>query len=130
MNFDVAGMSRQRSADENKNSDGSNEENEGFKNALASSLLDSNGDTNSSTSEEDNHRVLAFKDKAPTPCDGYQNNLRVLYSQNRGITQRAKSVRQIPSGPERVLGTSFVKITSKSTILYSCTHSRSHFVSP
>jgi cell division cycle protein 20 (cofactor of APC complex) len=101
MDFDMAAMSRQRSTESCDG--GSNEENEGFKNALASSLLNHGGSANSS-SEESNQRVLAFKEKAPTPCDGYQNNLRVLYSQNRGITQRAKSVRHIPSGPERVLG--------------------------
>lgn len=49
-------------------------------------------------------RVLAYKNKAPAPKDGYQNSLMVLYSQNgakKGVT--AKPTRHIPSAPVRIL---------------------------
>ena len=48
--------------------------------------------------------ALACKNKAPAPKDGYQNSLRVLYSQNReaGNVPRKYS-RHIPQAPERIL---------------------------
>jgi cell division cycle protein 20 (cofactor of APC complex) len=51
------------------------------------------------------HRVLAFRNKAPAPEDGYQNSLKVLYTQNKSKAQRAcvKPQRHIPSAPERIL---------------------------
>ena len=50
-------------------------------------------------------RVLAYKNKAPAPKDGYQNSLMVLYSQNGGVKKSAvaKPVRHIPSAPIRIL---------------------------
>jgi cell division cycle protein 20 (cofactor of APC complex) len=52
-------------------------------------------------------RVLAFKEKAPAPLDGYTNSLRVLYSQNKavapGAAAAAAKMRHIPSAPERIL---------------------------
>jgi len=48
-------------------------------------------------------RILAFKEKAPKPSESHQNNLRVLYTQNK-TTSRAKRVqRHIASTPERIL---------------------------
>lgn len=49
------------------------------------------------------HRVLAFKNKAPAPQDGYQNSLKVLYSQNKERRVMRKATRHIPSAPERIL---------------------------
>jgi len=51
-----------------------------------------------------NTRVLAFKNKAPAPKDGYQSSLKVLYSQQ--TTKKAevvKPTRQISSTPLRIL---------------------------
>ena len=40
-------------------------------------------------------KVLAFKNKAPAPRDGYQNHMKVLYTQNH-TSKIAKSARHIP----------------------------------
>ena len=48
-------------------------------------------------------RILAFKNKAPTPKDGYQNTLKVLYSQGKKNEVVVKSTRHIPSAPVRIL---------------------------
>lgn len=49
-------------------------------------------------------RVLAFKKKAPAPPEGYENSLKVLYTQNKEKMARTqKPVRHIPSAPERIL---------------------------
>lgn len=54
---------------------------------------------------ENGHRVLAFRNKAPAPEEGYQNSLKVLYSQNKGRAGAGVSrpTRHIPSAPVRVL---------------------------
>lgn len=52
----------------------------------------------------DESRVLAFKNKAPAPPEGYENSLKVLYTQNKTKMNRsAKMTRHIPSAPERIL---------------------------
>jgi cell division cycle protein 20 (cofactor of APC complex) len=48
-------------------------------------------------------RVLAFKNKAPAPADGYQSSLKVLYSAQSAKKEVAKPTRHIPSAPIRVL---------------------------
>jgi hypothetical protein len=50
-------------------------------------------------------RVLAYKQKAPTPADGMSaSSLRVLYSASQGKKEiAAKPMRHIPSAPLRVL---------------------------
>jgi cell division cycle protein 20 (cofactor of APC complex) len=52
-------------------------------------------------------RVLAYKDKAPAPKDGYQNSLKVLYSQStsggKRPESRVKPTRHIASAPSRIL---------------------------
>jgi cell division cycle 20, cofactor of APC complex len=65
-----------------------------FKYKLAESLF--NG-------ESINTKILAFKNKAPKPSDGYQNELRVLYSQNRERSQVQRVKRHISTTPERIL---------------------------
>jgi len=47
-------------------------------------------------------RILAFKNKAPAPKDGYQSSLKVLYSQSKKTTV-VKPTRHIPSAPVRIL---------------------------
>jgi len=50
------------------------------------------------------HRVLAFRNKAPLPKEGFQNQLQVLYSQNKDPAPSSlRSYRHIPSAPERIL---------------------------
>ena len=56
-------------------------------------------------SESQASRILAFKNKAPAPVDGYQNTLKVLYCQ-QGIKKQGevvKPARHIPSAPVRIL---------------------------
>jgi len=49
-------------------------------------------------------RVLAFKNKAPAPKEGYQNSLKVLYTQNTTKKgESTKPTRHISSTPSRVL---------------------------
>lgn len=53
---------------------------------------------------EKEHRVLAFRNKAPLPKEGFQNHLQVLYTQNKGTAPSSlRSYRHIPSAPERIL---------------------------
>ncbi|CAM9503217.1 unnamed protein product, partial [Choristocarpus tenellus] len=70
-----------------------------FNKALESNLLCAKGRS------ESRHRVLHFRNAAPQPTEGYQNGLKVLYSQNktRGIHQTVKPTRNIPSAPVRIL---------------------------
>jgi len=97
-----------KSPSEGPVSSGSNQSNGGddgsdeYKSQLSATLL--NG-----ASAED--RILAFKHKAPLPAEGHQNNLRVLYSQNRArsagaggdAAARKKAARVISQTPERIL---------------------------
>lgn len=49
-------------------------------------------------------RVLAFKNKAPAPIEGYQNSMKVLYStQSAKRGEVVKPSRHIASAPVRVL---------------------------
>lgn len=83
-------------------------EGSGFTSALASSLLNNVGPTDTSESLSGS-RVLAFKNKAPAPTEGHVNSLKVLYSQqgrsaNLGASgARTKATRHIPSAPEKIL---------------------------
>ena len=78
-----------------------------FQKVLESNLLGSS--SSSSSAAGAGHRVLAFKNKAPAPQEGYQNGLRVLYSQNKGASSSRssaaafRSTRHIPSAPVRIL---------------------------
>jgi len=54
--------------------------------------------------EKNRTKVLAFKNKAPAPKEGYSNRLHVLYSQNKTAAKpKVKTTRAISSEPERVL---------------------------
>lgn len=54
--------------------------------------------------ESSGSRVLAFKNKAPAPVEGYQNSMKVLYStQSVKKGEVAKPTRHISSAPVRVL---------------------------
>jgi cell division cycle 20, cofactor of APC complex len=48
-------------------------------------------------------RILAFKHKAPAAPEGYDNNLKGLYSQNIGPAPCKKQTRHIPQTQERIL---------------------------
>lgn len=83
-----------------------------FQKVLESNLLSSSSSTSSSSSSSSGgsgSRVLAFQDKAPAQEAGYQNGLRVLYSQNKGCSSSrssasaARPTRHIPSAPVRIL---------------------------
>jgi hypothetical protein len=55
------------------------------------------------TGEKLESKILAFKNKAPAPKDGYQNHLKVLYTQNKTTAPEAAPTRSIPLMPARVL---------------------------
>lgn len=49
-----------------------------------------------------NMRVLSYQNKAPAPPEGYQNPLRVVYSQIK-TPASTKATRYIPQAPDRIL---------------------------
>ena len=50
------------------------------------------------------HRVLAFKNKAPSAPEGHSNSLNVLYSQNKTQAPApVRSMRNIPNQPTKIL---------------------------
>jgi len=54
--------------------------------------------------QDDKVRVLAYKNKAPAPQEGYQNTMKVLYSVQQGKkADVAKPTRHISSAPVRIL---------------------------
>lgn len=50
-----------------------------------------------------NMRVLSYQNKAPAPPAGYQNPLRVVYSQSKTPASVKASTRYIPQAPDRIL---------------------------
>lgn len=48
-------------------------------------------------------KILAFKQRAPMPREGYQNDLRVLYTQNRTTMKARKASRVIPQSADKIL---------------------------
>lgn len=50
-----------------------------------------------------NQRVLAYTHKAPTAPEGFQNPMRVLYSQTRTPASVKNTNRYIPQAPDRIL---------------------------
>ncbi|XP_076280648.1 cell division cycle protein 20 homolog isoform X1 [Lasioglossum baleicum] len=50
-----------------------------------------------------NMRVLSYQNKAPAPPEGYQNPLRVVYSQSKTPASVKASTRYIPQTPDRIL---------------------------
>lgn len=50
-----------------------------------------------------NMRVLSYQNKAPAPPEGYQNPLRVVYSQTKTPASVKSSTRYIPQTPDRIL---------------------------
>lgn len=63
---------------------------------------DSLAETLFSVPSVDNCKILALQNKAPAPKSGYENRLKVLYTQSLG-SEKVKSHRQIPSQPMHVL---------------------------
>lgn len=70
---------------------------EEYKSTLADTLFSGNSAASKGA------KVLAYKSKAPAAPEGYQNSLKVLYSQNRANGARKKTTRHIPQAPERIL---------------------------
>ncbi|XP_034934492.1 cell division cycle protein 20 homolog [Chelonus insularis] len=50
-----------------------------------------------------NVRVLSYQNKAPAPPEGYQNPLRVVYSQSKTPASVKTATRYIPQAPDRIL---------------------------
>lgn len=50
-----------------------------------------------------NVRVLSYQNKAPAPPDGYQNALKVVYSQSKTPMNVRGATRYIPHAPDRIL---------------------------
>ena len=70
-----------------------------YEKSLSKNLLGDACDTEAAGSQ-----VLAFKKKAPAPAEGYQNELRVLYTANRPAqAKKTKSTWYISNTPERIL---------------------------
>jgi cell division cycle protein 20 (cofactor of APC complex) len=66
---------------------------ESYKSSLAESIFDGKAGS----------KILACKNKAPAPKEGYQNNLRILYSKSAGTTEKAASRRVIPASAIKIL---------------------------
>ncbi|XP_076440566.1 cell division cycle protein 20 homolog [Babylonia areolata] len=49
------------------------------------------------------HRIMSYKEKAPSAPEGHQGCLRVLYSTTKAPTSSKKTVRHIPQVPDRIL---------------------------
>lgn len=47
-------------------------------------------------------RILAFKQKAPAPAEGFENHMASLYTANNGPRPK-KAFRAVPQQPERIL---------------------------
>lgn len=67
---------------------------------LLANTKEMNADQASSANKS---RVLAFKNKAPLPAEGYQNSLKILYSAQTVKKEVVKTMRHIPSAPVRIL---------------------------
>lgn len=48
-------------------------------------------------------RILAYQNKAPLPPEGYQNHLKVVYTQSKTPASVKGSTRYIPQAPDRIL---------------------------
>ncbi|KAG8231860.1 hypothetical protein J437_LFUL011765 [Ladona fulva] len=48
-------------------------------------------------------RILAFRDKAPAPPEGYQNSMKVIYTQSKTPGSVKGSCRYISQAPDRIL---------------------------
>ncbi|KAK3735429.1 hypothetical protein RRG08_015622 [Elysia crispata] len=49
------------------------------------------------------NKIISFNQKPPPAPEGYQNNLKVLYSSSKQCSSQKKKVRYIPQVPERIL---------------------------
>ena len=93
-NFDISNENLHNMQGDGESSD--------FSKLIQQGVMDGgNGNSDSGSSS----RVLSFKNKAPAPKEGYQNSLKVLYSQQGGTKKAAvvKPTRHIPSAPMRIL---------------------------
>lgn len=94
-----AGLQLHSIANENAAPEEMGEETSEYKSTLAQSLF---------AGDDVNSKILAFKHKAPLPTEGFQNKLRVLYSQNKDYsgpvkrTTRVCSQTKVLDAPEMV----------------------------
>jgi cell division cycle 20, cofactor of APC complex len=98
MDFDLM---MNMSTDENGGTDGNTSmTSEHAKLLLANTL----GESTDGGGGKSSSRVLAYKNKAPAPADGYQSSLKVLYSGAQSAKKEVvKTSRHISSAPVRVL---------------------------
>lgn len=96
-NFDLCHymMNQQKSKEDNINN-GEEEANEA-QSAMQRVLVDEMG------APQAQHRLLQYTCKAPAAPEGYQNPLRVIYSQAKVPSSLKASTRYIPQGPDRIL---------------------------
>ncbi len=84
----------------------SNDDNTGDYNKLIQQgILNKNPSDINSDGNNSNSRILAYKNKAPAPKDGYQSSLKILYSQqtSKKVDNSAKLTRHIPNAPYKIL---------------------------
>lgn len=67
------------------------------------SKLDYQRSMKSSLFQDQSSKILAFKQQAPKPKEGYQNELKVLYTANKTAAKTANVTRHIPQTPDRIL---------------------------
>lgn len=97
-------MSQNSFCEDTNGSDDSQDNTSDYAKLLAASTSDQS--FSKDTSNKGNSRVLAFKNKAPAPKDGYQSSLKIIYSQYGGkkaAAETAKPTRHISSAPVRIL---------------------------
>lgn len=84
-----------------ENRDNSDGESSDYSKLIQQGVLQQDQNSSSGSSSS---RILAYKTKAPAPKEGYQNSLKVLYSQQNGKkAETTKPTRHIPSAPVRIL---------------------------
>jgi hypothetical protein len=90
LDFDAAhfNLSKENAASD----DGASPSKDEYKKLLAASL-----------NVGDASRILAFKQKAPAPPVGHENNLASLYTNNMGQAPARKHFRHVPTTQERIL---------------------------
>ncbi|KAI3430400.1 hypothetical protein D9Q98_004995 [Chlorella vulgaris] len=90
-NLDVANYNVSREAKDVENVDAMSPTKLEYKKQLAANL-----------GQDDSARILAFKQKAPTPSEGFENHMASLYSANAGPRPK-KAFRAVPQQPDRIL---------------------------
>jgi cell division cycle protein 20 (cofactor of APC complex) len=90
-NLDVAAYNVSREARDVENLDALSPSKMEYKKQLAANL-----------GQDGSARILAFKQKAPAPAEGFENHMASLYTANNGPRPK-KAFRAVPQQPERIL---------------------------